>query len=250
MNFKFLVPQAFTASRVAFGGGALAAAIYADADLAATLITLGAVTDGLDGPIARKLGVSSDFGALFDYFADYLCYVVAPSVLSLMLLDKPYGLFSIVLLCLPLLAGAIRYARNGLRLRNEDFAEVGFPGLGTVIYGFFIVTLTFIRPEEFIPPILLNRLILCVVVIVSCLMVSPVRYPKLMKFRWISAVVLPGFVLMPFFLTRTLAAITLALGCAYTFVSPFFMRKQPAERGTPGDLRRSGGQSAVPQRDL
>ncbi len=230
MKLLFLVPQVFTASRVAFGGGAVAAAIYADTNLAATLITLGAVTDGLDGPIARKLGVSSDFGALFDYFSDYLCYIVAPSILSFILLNKPGGFFSIAVLCLPLLTGAIRYARNGLRLRIEDFAEVGFPGLGTVIYGFFIVTLTFIRPEEFIPPILLNRVVLYVVLIVSCLMVLPVRYPKLMKFKWISAVVLPGFVLMPFFLTRILAAIALALGCAYTFIAPFFMREPQSTR--------------------
>ncbi len=246
MNFNFLVPQALTASRIAFGGGAVAAAIHADANLAATLITLGAVTDGLDGPIARMLGVSSDFGAIFDYFSDYLCYVVAPSILSLTLFNKPGGLFSIVVFSLPLLTGAIRYARNGLRLRNEDFAEVGFPGLGTVIYGFFIVTVTFIRPEGFMSPILINRLMLCVVLLVSCLMVLPVRYPKLMKYKWISAVVLPGFILMPFFLTRILAAITLALGCVYTFVSPFFMR-HPAVRGTPGRLRRNG-ESADPDR--
>ncbi len=43
--------------------------------VAATFITLGAVTDGLDGWAARRLGVSSPFGALFDYFCDYLCFV-------------------------------------------------------------------------------------------------------------------------------------------------------------------------------
>lgn len=225
MDFRFIVPQAFTASRILFAGSAIFASIFVETNLAATLITLGAVTDGLDGPIARKLGVTSEFGALFDYFSDYLCYIVAPSILSFVVVNKPGDPLSITILGLPLLAGAIRYARNGLRLRNENFAEVGYPGLGTVIYAFFIVTLTFIRPEEFVGPVLLSRVILSIVLLVSCLMVLPVRYPKLLKYKWISCIILPGFVLMPFFFTRTLAAITLALGCVYTFVSPFFMNQ-------------------------
>ncbi len=226
MDLRFLVPQTLTASRVIFAGGAIFAASSSDVHLAATLITFGAVTDGLDGPIARKLGVTSEFGALFDYFSDYLCYIVAPSILSFILLKEPKDPLFITLLGLPLLTGAVRYARNGLRLRSENFADVGIPGLGTVIYAFFIVTLAFTRLEEIVGSFLLNRLILSTVCLVSCLMVLPVRYPKLMKFRWFSAIVLPGFVLMPFLYTRTLAAITLALGCIYTFVSPLFMNQR------------------------
>lgn len=227
MDLRFIIPQTVTASRILFGGSALFAAIFRKADLAATLITLGAVTDGLDGPLARMLGVISEFGALFDYFADYLCYIVAPSVLSFVLVKEPPGVFSLIILGLPILSGAIRYARNAVWLRKENFAEMGFPGLGTVIYAFFIVTLTFIDLEEFISVILLKRLVLFIVLMLSCLMVLPLRYPKLMKFKWLAVPILLGFTLMPFFYSRILAGIALALGCVYTFVSPFFMDQQP-----------------------
>jgi CDP-diacylglycerol--serine O-phosphatidyltransferase len=226
MNLKFLVPQALTASRTLLGGTAMFAAIFRKADLAAALITLGAVTDGLDGPLARKLGVASEFGALFDYFADYLCYIVAPSILSFLLMKEPTHPFALAVLGLPLLAGAIRYARNSIWLRNENFAEVGFPGLGTVIYAFFIVTLTYLHLEELIGVILLNRLILFVVLMLSCMMVLPLRFPKIMKYSWFSVPVLIGFTLMPFFFPRVLAAIALALGCVYTFFSPFLIHRR------------------------
>jgi CDP-diacylglycerol---serine O-phosphatidyltransferase len=227
MDLRLSIPQTVTASRILFGGSALFAAIFRRADLAATLITLGAVTDGLDGPLARMLGVTSDFGALFDYFADYLCYIVAPSVLSFVLVKEPPGVFSLIILGLPVLSGAIRYARNAVWLRKENFAEMGFPGLGTVIYAFFIVTLTFINLEEFIGVIILKRLVLIIIFMVSCLMVLPLRYPKLMKFNWLSVPVLLGITLMPFCYPRILAGIALALGCVYTFVSPFFMDQRP-----------------------
>ncbi len=222
---RFCIPQGITAFRVVLGGGALYAAAFHRVDLAATLITLGAVTDGLDGPLARRLGVISEFGALFDYFADYLCYIVAPMMLSLIITGESQGLISLMVLGLPLLAGAIRYSRNASLLKIQAFDEVGIPGLGTVFYAFFIVTLAFLDLGPTIGAVLLNRILLLTVVAVSCLMILPVRYPRLMKFKWISAPILLGFAVMPFVYTKVLAAIALALGFVYTAISPFFFLK-------------------------
>jgi phosphatidylserine synthase len=66
--------------RVGCGAPALFAVHFQEEEFAATLITLGFITDGIDGPVARKLGVSSEFGASHDYFANYLCYIVAQKV--------------------------------------------------------------------------------------------------------------------------------------------------------------------------
>jgi phosphatidylserine synthase len=228
---RFGIPQGITASRVILGGGALYAGVFQRVDLAATLITLGAVTDGLDGPLARRLGVISEFGALFDYFADYLCYIVAPVMLSLSIAES-HGPLSLIVLGLPLLAGAIRYSRNAGLLKTQAFDEVGIPGLGTVFYAFFIVTLAFLDLRSVLGAVLLNRILLLTVVAVSCLMILPVRYPKLMKFKWISAPILLGFVVMPFVYTKVLAAIALALGFVYTAISPFFLLKPRNTRNT------------------
>ena len=233
---RFCIPQTFTATRVALSGGALFAAVLGQVVLAAKLLTLGAVTDGLDGIAARKLGTTSEFGTLFDYFADYLCYIVVPVILSFRLAGEPHSFLSLAILGSPLLVGGIRYARNAIWLRNEDFAETGFPGLGTLIYAFFVVTLVFLDPGKTVGTMILNRAILITVLWLSCMMALPVRYPKLMKYKLISVPILLGFCLMTFAFTKLLAAIALALGFVYTVVSPFFI-SQRNPRNVPGPYR-------------
>ena len=56
---KALIPHLFTGGRLMLGTAALIAAIEGQLYVAATLVTLGAVTDGLDGFAARRLGVAS-----------------------------------------------------------------------------------------------------------------------------------------------------------------------------------------------
>jgi phosphatidylserine synthase len=245
---RFCIPQVITASRVVLGGGALYAAAFHQIDLAATLITLGAVTDGLDGPLARRLGAISEFGALFDYFADYLCYIVAPVMLSLLIAGESLGLLRLIVLGLPLLTGAIRYSRNAGLLKTQAFNEVGIPGLGTVFYAFFIVTLAFLDLRGIIGAVLHNRILLLTVVAVSCLMILPVRYPRLMKFKWISAPILLGFAVMPFMYTRVLAAIALALGFVYTVISPFFLLKSRNTQRSTAAAKESHRKDAKAQR--
>jgi archaetidylserine synthase len=230
---RFCIPQTFTAARVALSGGALFAAVLGQTVLAAKLLTLGAVTDGLDGIAARKLGTTSEFGALFDYFADYLCYIVVPVILSFRLAGEPRSFLSLAILGLPLLVGCLRYARNAIWLRREDFAEVGIPGLGTLIYAFFIITLVFLDLEETVGTLIMNRVVLITVLWLSCMMALPVRYPKLMKFKLILVPILVGFCVMTFAFTKFLAAIALALGFVYTVISPFFV-SQRATRNVPG----------------
>jgi CDP-diacylglycerol--serine O-phosphatidyltransferase len=214
---SFLVPQAVTASRVVLGAIALLAAIAGRDALSATLITLGAVTDMVDGPLARALGVRSDFGARFDSFADYLCYVVAPVVLSRSILAAPEPVLSTILVTLPLLAGAARYSRN-LGQRSETFAVAGIPGLATVFYAFLIVGFEFARPDSLLGPRPAAVVLGAAVVFASTMMVAPVRYPKVTARKAVLAAVAIALVLMPFVFTRPLAACMLVLGTIYAFV--------------------------------
>ncbi len=228
LRLRFLVPQLFTGARVFLGGIALFQAMIGERHWAATWITYGALTDGFDGIVARKLSVTSDFGALFDLFADYVCYLVAPAALSLSFFEPRPRATVLILLGSPLLAGAIRYARNIQWNKIEPFEVAGIPGLGTVIYAFFIVTLVFSRPQEVIDIVWVRTIILLLVPALSVLMISPIRFSKLMKFHWIFYPVAAGFVIMPFAFTRLFSAITLALGFLYTVISPliiYFRRK-------------------------
>ncbi len=205
------------------GGIALSEAMRGEAHWAATWITYGALTDGLDGIVARRLSATSDFGALFDLFADYVCYIVSPAVLSLSFFEAAPGAIVFALLWSPLLAGAVRYSRNIQWSRVQSFEVAGIPGLGTVIYSFFIVTLVFSRPEEVTGIEWVRGIVLTLVPILSCLMISPIRFSKLMKYHWIFFPTMAGFLIMPFVLTRLLSSITLALGFLYTVISPLLL---------------------------
>ncbi len=217
---SFGIPQLFTAARIILAGWSLSASIAGQLHLAASLITFGAITDGLDGITARKLRSATEFGALFDYFADYLCYIVAPWILSTRLLPDAWSPFASLALGFPLLAGAVRYARNSLLLRTEDFEQVGFPGLGTVFYAVLIVAWVFLELAGGQAHIVLS----IVVPVLSVLMVTPVRYPKLVTSRVFFFPVLLGLLLMPFVLTKYLAALTLVLVAAYVVFGPVVIR--------------------------
>jgi phosphatidylserine synthase len=231
-KINFLIPQLLTGLRVVLGGIALFQSMKGQVHWAATWITYGALTDGLDGMVARRLKATSDFGAVFDLFADYLCYIVAPVALSIRFFEAP-GTDTLAILGLPLLAGAVRYARNLRWSKMQSFELVGTPGLGTVIYSFLLITLVFFRAEEAIGVRWTQCTILILVPILSALMVSPIRFSKLMKHHWIFFPVMVGFLIMPFACTRLFAAIAFALGFVYTVVSPVLICWRNAKKRNP-----------------
>lgn len=222
-----LIPQLLTASRLVLGGAALIAAIEGNLRLAATLITLGAVTDGLDGPVARALGATSPFGALFDYFSDYLCYIVAPWALSRALVEQLAGVGRgmEVLLALPLLTGAIRYARNGVLVAAASREVKELPGLGTVFFAFVGVTAVFTDAGGWLSGGRLAALVVVLVSAFSLLMVVPLRYPKLTTIKGASPAVLVLLACMPFVGTRIIAGAAFALGMLYVATAWWFVRQ-------------------------
>lgn len=242
-RINFLVPQLLTGFRVVLGGLALFQSMRGQVHWAATCITYGALTDGLDGIAARRLKTTSDFGAAFDLFADYLCYIVAPVCLSLHFFAVQPGTGALVILGLPLLAGAVRYSRNIEWNRTQVFDIMGIPGLATVIYSFFIVTLIFSKAEELIGIQWIQVMLLILVPILSGLMVSTIRFSKLMKYHWIFFPVMVGFLIMPFAFTRLFASIAFALGFVYTAVSPVLIYARKSKRKS---LRKGNGIPARP----
>jgi phosphatidylserine synthase len=238
----WLLPQALTACRILLGGVGLLAVIHRQAELAATTISLAPITDCLDGPLARKLKVSSDFGSLFDYFADYLCYIVVPVALSWLLADGAAGTLHLGILGVPLLAGAARYARNAGAMRIQNFDDLGIPGLGTVFYALTVAAAAFLTVHGRVGSTRLMPLLLPGALIFSLGMLLPLRYPKLMKYPAVLVPVVVGLAVMPFALTSELALCTLVLVAGYTVVSPFLIRQRsskpsPRSAAKPLNLR-------------
>ena len=223
---RVIAPQVVTGSRVVFGAAAAVTAADGRLHTAAALITLGAVTDVLDGLLARRLGVASAFGALFDTFTDYLCFVVAPWALTRALVGGGGGWMQESLLGLPLLTGALRYARNSLLIVARDGEVRELPGLATVFYAFLPVAAVFLEAPALVGGPRLAAALTFLVVAFSLLMVTPVRYPKLNNFRGLSAPVLVLLVVMPFAGTRILAGMMFVAGLLYVGLAPLFTRRR------------------------
>lgn len=218
-----LLPQALTSTRLVLGVCAISAALEGQLHTAATLVSLGAVTDGLDGFVARRLRATSPFGALFDYFADYLCYIFAPWSIARGLLAGSLGMPGEIILTLPFLTGAIRYARNGpIAATPSSDGEV--PGLGTVFFAFLCVAVVFLDVRSMVYEPIFSATFGALVTVFAVLMVAPFRCPKMTAFRGMSPAVLVLVAIMPFVATRALAAAMFVIGVCYPIAARFYVR--------------------------
>ncbi|MBZ5689826.1 MAG: CDP-alcohol phosphatidyltransferase family protein [Acidobacteriia bacterium] len=237
VTFRFAVPQALTGLRIALSAAAIVFALVHQSTVAAKLIAVATVTDILDGPVAAKLGVQTDFGALFDYFADYLCYIVAPVVLTLTLFRWSDIGYPALLLTVPLLTGAVRYSRNAVLLRTESFARLGFPGLLTVCYALLVSGAVLVDLETMLGTGRFRLLLYTTVPVLSLMTVSRIRYPKLTVSKSVAVLVVVFLLCLPFLLTKLLAGFMLCVVLVYTFVSPFLVRGNDEESGGKRALR-------------
>ena len=110
---RLSVADAVTTANAALGFIAAATA-FIDPGLAARLILLGAIADGLDGVLARHYG-SSEAGPFLDSLADVATFAVAPALLTFALARGQWG-FAPVRLGAALLVGAAFVGAGVLRL--------------------------------------------------------------------------------------------------------------------------------------
>ena len=76
-----LVPNLVTMLGLCFGLTSIRFTFDDRFELAAGLLILAAIVDGLDGLLARRLNVASPFGAELDSLSDFVCFGVAPALL-------------------------------------------------------------------------------------------------------------------------------------------------------------------------
>jgi len=88
-----VVPSAITIIGMCFGLTSMRMSLEGFHELAASLILLAAVADGLDGLAARQLNAVSKFGAELDSLTDFLCFGVAPSILLYCMFTNELGSF-------------------------------------------------------------------------------------------------------------------------------------------------------------
>lgn len=166
--------HAFTALGAVLGFLALVAAAGHRWEDAFGWLGIALIVDGLDGPLARRIGVKDKLprfsGEHLDLVIDYLTYVVVPAYIIYEAKLVPLGL-GMITAAMILLTSLYHFSDN--ESKTEDGFFVGFPALWNVValYGFIfptppplafavlvlLVVLTFF-PFKWIHPVRVRRL--------------------------------------------------------------------------------------------
>ncbi len=114
-----LIPNVLTLAALCSGLTAIRFALQGEMRLAVIAIIVAAIFDALDGRVARRLGVTSRFGAELNSLSDFLCFGVAPAlVLYLASLREVGSLGWMVVLMFPI-CSALRLARFNTALVSD-----------------------------------------------------------------------------------------------------------------------------------
>ncbi|MFI0792369.1 CDP-alcohol phosphatidyltransferase family protein [Micromonospora rubida] len=119
---KFALVNACTLASLVLGINAIFVAMRGEVRLAALLLIACVVFDGLDGALARKLGVASPFGAQMDSLADMCSFgLAAPVVVYASLVGEAPPAAAAVAAALVVACAAIRLARFNVSPKDGRF---------------------------------------------------------------------------------------------------------------------------------
>lgn len=161
-----MIPNLCTAVNLLLGVTALAAIQNANPKLSAVFIVLAALTDRVDGLLARRLNVETAFGKEFDSLADLVSFGVAPSALAYSATVKLWPEIGLACFALFTLCGAFRLARFNISSHPSYFLGVPITVAGAIL----AVAVAIIN----IPAIIVT-----LTVLLSFAMVCSVRIPKI-----------------------------------------------------------------------
>lgn len=225
----YLLPNLFTAGNMLCGFLAIKNCIEARftsltpdgrADhyrMAVWFILFACVCDLFDGRVARATKRESLFGAEFDSIADTVSFGVAPALMACFLVIKPevtanVQLVTWLLAFIYLLCAGVRLARfnvltNPLVPGNEKRAAGGdFVGLPSPAAAGMIASLVLVLSDMMVSPGQKDPfeqavqhwpwVLLPVMLIISFLMISNVRFPSFKKLDWTARAKTRGFILI------------------------------------------------------
>ena len=179
MKIRQHIPSFFTIVNLFLGFIAILQIQVGHFENACYIIFAAGVFDSIDGKLARKIGISTNFGIEIDSLADLVSFCLVPSVLiySLYTHDMP-GISGELIASAPLILGAIRLAR--FNVGQSDDPKSYFVGLPTPISALTIAALVLFTQNikagnpEYTQP----KLLLPIIFAVAFLMVSKIKYPK------------------------------------------------------------------------
>ncbi|MBN1301042.1 MAG: CDP-diacylglycerol--serine O-phosphatidyltransferase [Melioribacteraceae bacterium] len=185
--------------------------------LAAIFIFVAAFFDLLDGIIARILKTSSKLGVELDSLADVISFGFAPSFLIYKVYLINYDLIGLIISSFILLFGAFRLARFNVQLENIK-TKLDFSGLPVPVAAVTIssIVLFFYNGVNLITPF--SYIVIPVVLILSFLMISKIRYNTLPKIKYLT---LSAKIVVISISLAALIAIVLTKGVAFFYLVSF-----------------------------
>jgi CDP-diacylglycerol---serine O-phosphatidyltransferase len=106
-----LLPNVITLAALCSGLTAIRFALQGEFRLAVIAVIVAAIFDALDGRVARRLGVTSRFGAELDSLSDFLCFGVTPALVLYLASLKDAGALGWVATLMFPICSALRLAR-------------------------------------------------------------------------------------------------------------------------------------------
>lgn len=218
--------DAVTVANAALGFAAAAAATVSPA-LAARLLLLAAIADGLDGVLARRFGGTA-VGEVLDSLADVASFSVAPAVFVFVVARAEWGLAAgprlLATVGVPALFVGSAVLRLGL-YTAEDVDEASTEGVQTTLAATIIAAgyLAGLEPLAAALGTSVAAVLVGVAAVFVYLMLAPVTYPELFAR---DALVLGGLqalaVVFPAALDGAFPQVLLLSALAYLLLAPRF----------------------------
>ena len=164
----------FTASGAVLGFLAIISIFNNDQTSSFLWLGLALLVDGLDGTIARKVGVSDKAtnidGSMLDNLVDYLNYVIIPSLMIYWFQMVPNGWEVII----PAGIFAVSlYTFANINMKTEDYYFSGFPALWNIVVLYFYI----LNTNQYINLIVV--IFLSILTFIPIKFVHPLRVKKL-----------------------------------------------------------------------
>lgn len=161
-----LLPNICTSFNLLLGVMAMVAIIHQQYLLGSGLIVVAALMDRLDGILARRLQVVTQFGKELDSLADLVSFGVAPALLAYAVSLHIWTALGLACISLYVLGGAYRLARFNVAESQGFFLGLPITVAGAILAVALVLTTS---------PVVI--LVLCLVL--AAAMVSAVRLPKI-----------------------------------------------------------------------
>lgn len=179
----YVLPNLFTTASLFAGFYAIVKGIAGNYQLAASVVFIAMILDGLDGRIARLTNTASNFGAEYDSLADIIAFGLAPAILVYLWGLSDFGKIGWLGAFVFTACGALRLARFNTQVQVASKSH--FQGLPIPAAAATLVGLVWVAESSRVSGWLSNfadSIALVLVYVLALLMVSNFRYKSFKDF--------------------------------------------------------------------